>query len=409
MLKKLVVAILILSNVFIMTGCWNYVEVDEQLTVSGIAVDKGQKGKKYHLTAEFISGGGGKDAQMETETIEADGDTIIEAIRSLMTTGTKMFYFGHCKLIIISDKVAKKGIADILDTIIRDREIRVTMNIVIAKHVKAKDILMSQDVSNPIISYEIVELIKVTREYNGQAPVDLIYQAFNSLNSVGSSTVLPSVELVKDKDKSGSDEQSNNSKQSGDEPNGESNTGPKAKEYLRISGVCVFKKDKMIGTLDEKDTKFLSFITNKVDKALITVEEEKRPNDYISFEVSKSKSKIMFDFKENTVDVKVKVKTEVSINASEKLKNYMYKSDTSKTQKNLEHSMKYYMERLIKHAQIELHSDIFGFGTQIHSKHPKQWKKYKDDWDEIFKKMNVDVDCEVTIKGSGIAKETAND
>jgi spore germination protein KC len=54
---------LIIFSPMIISGCWNYREVDQLLVVAGVALDKG-KTERYAVTVEVIHMSGGKDTKM---------------------------------------------------------------------------------------------------------------------------------------------------------------------------------------------------------------------------------------------------------------------------------------------------------------------------------------------------------
>ena len=48
-----------------------------------------------------------------------------------------------------------------------------------------------------------------------------------------------------------------------------------------------------------------------------------------------------------------------------------------------------------------LNADIYGFGTSVYRKYPKEWKSMKDSWDEIFRdiELNVQVKAHIPVTG----------
>lgn len=39
----------------------------------------------------------------------------------------------------------------------------------------------------------------------------------------------------------------------------------------------------------------------------------------------------------------------------------------------------------------ELKADIFGFGEMLHKKYSKEWKSMKDNWDDIYPTIELDI------------------
>jgi spore germination protein KC len=58
-------------------------------------------------------------------------------------------------------------------------------------------------------------------------------------------------------------------------------------------------------------------------------------------------------------------------------------------------------EKALNKAQKELKTDIFGFGEAIHRKYPKTWEKLKDDWNDKFTDLPVNITVEVETKQLG--------
>jgi len=226
------------------TGCWNYVEIDQQINVSGLGVDVGREGKKYHLSAEVVAVGKKEKGEITVSVIETDSDTVFEGIRNLMTLTSKKLYFGHCKTLIIGQKTAKKGIADILDMTIRNHELRKEMDIAISKDCDARDILMTEGISTPIMSYKIYDLLKTIEKSVGVSMITKAYMVFNSLQSEGVSTVIPALEISRVEDQ----------------------------KVLKLSGGAVFCEDRLSGFIDELQVKDLSFLNDEIIDGLLTVE-----------------------------------------------------------------------------------------------------------------------------------------
>lgn len=124
---KFLAAFLILCLVFLLTGCWNYHEIETLQVVAGIAVDPGQHGYKYHLTFECVklssAGQPGKSGPQPV-LLEADGNSIFDAVRNTLSESDKKLYFSQCKIVIISREIAKSGLKGLTDWFLRDAEPR---------------------------------------------------------------------------------------------------------------------------------------------------------------------------------------------------------------------------------------------------------------------------------------------
>lgn len=377
MWKKVIAVGIITLNLFLLTGCWNKIEIDEQLNVAGVAIDVGENGKSFHISAEAVTTKTQEKSAIDTKVIEADGNTIFEAFRGMVDIASKKLYFGNCKVVIVSEALARKGISQLIDIVTRNHETRSNMDIVISEGCSAKDVLLTEAVASPIVSYEIHELLRATEKNAGKAALSESYQVSNSIQTAGVSTVIPVLQLCKVEDS----------------------------KTFKFSGVGVFNKDKLVGFLTPHETKILSFINNKIKNGLLTIEAFNGSHSYVSFEISGSKSQKKYQEINNTLKVDVITETKVLIGEVGPKTDFI-KAGRETIKLQLEEKMEEDFYLLINKAQTELKSDIFGIGLYIYKNSPELWEKYSVNWDETFKTLEIVVDCKVEILGSGMNQDT---
>jgi spore germination protein KC len=87
--KKYILILLIISSILLLSGCWNYREIERLAIVSGLAVDKDENSGEYLLTTEIVDV---KETMGKTtltsKKIDSKGKTILDAIRNMI----KAFY-----------------------------------------------------------------------------------------------------------------------------------------------------------------------------------------------------------------------------------------------------------------------------------------------------------------------------
>ena len=79
-------------------GCLDSHEIETLAIVSGLAVDRGEE-KTFRVTAELISS---KSEQTSSLSVSAEGDTVYDCIRSLVSPAGKTLYLSHCKVCVLS-------------------------------------------------------------------------------------------------------------------------------------------------------------------------------------------------------------------------------------------------------------------------------------------------------------------
>src|SRR4051812_9098565 len=111
---KLIIFIAFLSNITILSGCWNYREIESLAIVSGVAIDKGNTEGNYHVTFELVSfKGGGRETKIESKRIEAEGNTLFDAGRNAIKISAKKLFWSHAGVAIISQDIARESIIEI--------------------------------------------------------------------------------------------------------------------------------------------------------------------------------------------------------------------------------------------------------------------------------------------------------
>lgn len=375
---KLIILIILILNILMFTGCWNYREIEDLSIVAGFAIDKRASGSGYHLTFDTIdvTGGSGKEKlSAKSKFLETDGNTIFDAVRNAIKLSGKKLTFTDCKIVIISNEVAKSGISKILDWLNRDSEPRNNLDLAISMDKSAQTVLNTEAITNQISSYETDKTITNNNKSLSKAPYVKLYEANNVLFGEGISLALPALNVTK-------------------------NT---SSQVTQLGGTAVFKKDKLLGFLDGNDSKFLLFATNKVSGGIFLINKGSRSPD-ISLEILNNKTKATPVLNGNTPRIKLDVTMQCTIDENETDIDYdkgeQVKSLEAEAEKELEADIK----QVVSKVQNNYDSDIFGFGNLIYQNDFEYWEKVKSDWDSMFKNLKVDVNAKVEIKNTATNK-----
>lgn len=379
MIVKFIKCLIIIIFVFLSTGCWDYVGLDNITIVTGMAIDMNKEMTEYKLSFEVINAANSSQQQNETKTeiIEATGSTIFDAIRNAKRRTLNKLYFSNAQVVMISNQVAKeKGINAIIDFYLRDAEIRETLNFAISKEKTARELLKKNAINNPITAFEIEKIISEDNVVLSTTKNNQLYKVFNSLNCEGTSLALPVFHNIK-----------NNNEQ-----------------VIESNGIAVFKKDKLIDYLTVRESKYFLFIENNVSGGIITLDRNDDKTDDISIEITNSTTHKKFFHKDG------KYKININIDVEGVLAEFMgshKKIDTKKNneiEKKTEKEIKKSVEKLIDKAQKEYKVDIFGFGNLIYKTNPTLWKKIKRDWDDWFLQVEFNVNVKVDIINTAFRK-----
>ncbi len=376
MKKKITVLLLAVVQLFLLSGCWNYVEIDEQINVSGMAFDVGREGKRLHLSVEIVTVGKGEKSQFESHVMEAEGDTVFEAVRQLMDVSSKKLYFGHCKLMVIGESLARSGIRELLDLPLRNHELRTTMNIVVARGCSGRDILLTKGLTTTIVSYRICDLLKTCEKFDGYAGKDKEYQVYDTLETQGLEIAVPALER----------------------------TQIDGEDVARLCGEGAFSGDRLVGWLTEKQAAQLSLLRGEYKTGLITIESADSPFYNISFEIYKAKTDTKLSrAPDGTVTAEVRVKLRVNVGETQSKTEFLDRAQTEKNAYALEKNVEHDLNHIADLAQHSYRCDIIGIGKCLKETDPAAWKALGPDWKTNFSKVRFRIRAEVVIISSGVS------
>ncbi|MEK5207037.1 MULTISPECIES: Ger(x)C family spore germination protein [Psychrobacillus] len=386
MVRRIVQLIGIIFISLLLTGCWDKREINDLAIATAISIDK--KDDEYHVSAQVVlptelSMKGGMGSSPVT-LYEASGKSVNEAIRKLTQVSPRIIYLGHLRVVVISEELAKEGIATTVDFLSRGWELRSDFYMIVSKGRDAKEILNVQTSLEQIPSNELYNILH-TSEANYSSTVAVnFFELKTNLERDGKEGVLTGVEILGDP-KKGSSKQNVEM------------IIPDAK--IKFKELAVFKKDKLVGWLDEQESRGFNEATNQVKRTigLVTCPD----GGEVSIHTKKYNSKIKSKTMSNNPEIEIKVNIVANLGEVSCDIDLTKEKTIEMLQKEYEKVVKKEIQETIKVVQQKYQSDIFGFGAAIYKSNPQQWKKVKANWDEIFAELPVSVEVKVQISHFG--------
>lgn len=155
---------------FLLTGCYDYQELNDLSIVSSIAID--YKEEEYIVNLEVIeTTKEGSSTKLSSKLIHGSNSNLIEAFNNAMKNTNKKVYMEHIKLLVFSEDMAKKGILPIIDYVIRNTKISSNYRMVVTKDI---DKLYNLEIENDIVSNLITDTINYGIEPTNTDNVDII-------------------------------------------------------------------------------------------------------------------------------------------------------------------------------------------------------------------------------------------
>lgn len=374
-LKKQIIFFIIPISMFILSGCWNYREINDVNIINGAAVDLFEEEDEYVLSVEIVKPLAGQDFKLEADLISEKGKSIFDAVRTMIVHSGKRAYWPHAKVFIISQDIAKKGVVDVIDFINRDAEVRSDIWLLISQEKTAKQILESETKLHSTMSAHLEDKLKNKDSVSKFQSIEL-HQFLKDLAAEGISCTVPLVHITKEEE-----------------------------AVPAIFGMGVFKEDKLIGYINGIETMSMMLIKDELKSGVFVVKNVDNTNTDCTLEIFKSKTKVKPIVKDGNIIMKIDSKLDVGIGEILGKADLISEPGRDKLKVQAEETIKKELLKTIKRVQKDYDSDIFGFGNSIYRKMPNEWKKIKNDWDEIFAHLKVDINVEVKIKGSALTSK----
>lgn len=387
-MKKTLTIILILIMMIPLTGCWNRRELNELAIAVGIAIDKVKK-NEYMVSVQVVDPGEvtpqkGSSGRAPVTLYRTKADTIFEALRKMTTVAPRKIYLAHLRILVLGESVAKEGIAKSLELLSRDHEVRSDFYVVLARNTKAERALQFVSPLEKIPAQKLFKSLEVSEKTWAPTHTIQMDELISGMVSDGKSAVLTGVKYTGD------------IKEGGSITNVESVW---SKAHLEYANVAVLRKDKLVGWLDEAESKGLSYILGEVRNTVGSTSCPKGGSAVV--EVFKAKPKIKVRFKNGKPAIDIHQSLEANVGEVRCNIDLSKEEGILALEKSVQKQNTGVLEAAIKKAK-SLQSDIFGFGEAIHRASPKAWENLKKDWNQKgFVELPVTVHDTVKIRRTG--------
>ena len=242
--------ILLFGCLFLFTGCYDYQELSDINIVNGIAID--YQDDEYIVSFEIIKNETSDNTnEISSKIVSAKNNNIALAFHEASQASNKETYFKHVNLLILSEDLAKEGIDEVIDYMLRDVKMSTTFFTVITEDPAE---LLKAELDNDTVSNYIVDLI--TSDL-GTADLNNIDIIVSSILNKRKDIALPYIELEDD-------------------------------DKIVIQDMAYFREEKMIDTINAKMYNFLYLDNTNLeflhDGIVLNIYKKE-----ISYDVSKEK------------------------------------------------------------------------------------------------------------------------
>ena len=369
-MKKLTIALLLL--IFCLSGCG---KIEMNRAAIPLAFGTDFKNNKIVISVQIakpISPGTAAGNGPQFTVITASGRTFSEASRNTSLYFSSIPLWSHVQVAILGENMAKDGITPLVDFLIRNRFVRKNSTLVVTHQATPEQILNVKPYLESYTGMAISRLMKIQEYQLG------IYTPTNTndfLQRLANPGIEPATPIITIR-KNGTEEQ------------------------LLLEGTAVFKDSKMIGSLNELESRGYSLMSPKLKTGgLFMIHSPLNPKEWVTLEISTTQAKITPIIEGQ--DIKMKIELNVDGNFYEQggVGNLFTPKIFKQIEKAAEQELKRQMSMSIHKAQ-SLNSDIFGWGYSVYRSDPAVWKAIEPEWDQRFPETPYELDVKFYLRRS---------
>ena len=378
--------LIILLVPLLLTGCYNYQELNELAITTGVSIDYDKETDEFIVITQVINPVKEQDAKSSNETsfinYESKGKSLREAIRTVVLDSPKRLYGSQLQILILSENVLNDKLPDIIDFFIREPELRPEFKIIIAKDEKALEGITIQTLLDNLSSSNILSSLETQSERIGITTVVSLNELANMYLNPYLEIVLPSM-IVKGNIEEGI--------------NKENLSTTKDETTIEITTTGVFKDNKLQGYLTEEESKTLNLIRGEIHNTIINMDIT---DGFVVFEPNNIKASIEAIPKENTVKLTVEGLAKVK-----EITGLLDLNNTKEVQKLQEDFNKLTEDMILttfNNIREKYNTDVFKFRDLYYKTDTKYFKEKQNNWyEEVFPNLKLEVTSKIELYEKG--------
>ena len=364
--KKIELILTVLLCLMMMAGCWDSKDIEDKKIATLVIVDKLED--KYSFFLEFAEqANGSSDGSDQKKNKgnfmyqEAEGNTLAQAREALDAKTNKQVYLGAVNAVLITENLAKEGIAEYIYRLRDISDYRKVVDISITSEPPEafEDVEAGAQGVGMAIENTLATLKALGEPYNHTDMGDVL----EALADPYGSFVLPTV-------------------------------GIENKE-VKITGLSVFEGEMLKGFIPWQDYGGIRYLKGVKPTCYCVVPLN---DNEATIHTKLTKKKLTPTYSEDMVSFKVEVIFDAHLAyISDRAK--VSEGDFNTLKDELEQHLKREIEEAIRISQQDFQCDYLGFSVPFRIKYPVVFRQMN--WKEIFPKATITVEVKANLDASG--------
>jgi len=411
--EKLLAIIILLIFSFTLTGCYDRREIDDLAYVIALGLDIGQT-NELRMTLQLAlpiamgsgagesEGGGGGGESESTSLVTIEAPTIYSGLNMINNLVSKELNLTHAKVIIISRRLAEKGIDKYLNAIVRGREFRPDVFVMVTNEPPDKYLEKTKPIleSNTSKYFDLLLGNRFSSFYPA-VRFDQFYQKSksDSVQPVAIFSQLSKYENTEQLDEAGNQNHDGLVMLEGEYIAGD--IPVVSKQQVEVMGMAVFKNSKMVGTANGIEAACYQIITGEYNYSYWTIHDPYDESKLLVLNIFQRRKPVI---KADIVDNKAKFNISIDLEGdfTSVQSSYNYGENPEIIEQAYEAFLEKQIADFLKKTTDEFNSDICGFGNYLKRKFLTldDWAKFN--WFEKYKDSTFNIDVSMKIRRTGL-------
>jgi Ger(x)C family germination protein len=403
MSRRLIVFLLAVA--LLLAGCWDRVELEDQLFPTAVAVDKDTT-QHYKVTLHVPVPGGLKAGILggqgipghASEEISGESDSLIQAMFVLNGSVARRISTRHIRVVIVGEELAREGLFPLLSSLSRHAQVRSTVGFIVAHGTAAPAITQAKFTaeSNPA---KITEGILIVNKYLHLAPPIRLHHMLNRGSGIGIDPFAPSIAI--------NERVTTGESQPGLRRGESAEAGGLARDEgnpIEVVGSAVFRKLTLAGFLTVDETQALLAMRGEMGKAYMTLSDSHQASGRVLVRYHQEnlpKYITSFTSKGPAITVRLLLEGEVLTGTSD----FRRPEERRRLEQLAADHMKETADRVVSRL-LEWRADPVGFGLRFR-KHFRTWPEWEHyQWRQQLPRLQVRVEVIMRLRRFGMTLGT---
>lgn len=396
---KRILAVLCLLSALLVSGCWDRIELEDQLFLIVLGVDQGSV-ERYRVTARAIvfaslhAGvlGGREGGAPPAELMTVEADSLAQAVYVINSSTSRRISVRHVRAIMVGEGLAREGLSNLLAELIRSPEFRPTAGFLVARG-KASEVMHKAKWPGEFNAARVPEGIMLVQKQLHMSPAVRVHHMVNRSGGLGINAFAPVVAVNQQVLDGDGETGPTESAVAGDQQRMQGNP-------VEVAGAALFRQGALVGYLTVDETQAMLALRGEMGKAYVTIPSPFAPGETLLLRFQQENlPQYQAAFTQDGPSVSVRLLFEGEVLSG----HHDYREE--KVRNSVERAAKEHMEGQLRSAlrkMREWKTDPVGFGLLFRGRFPRwrDWAGYK--WDEQVEHLQVKVEAKMRIRRHGL-------